>query len=119
MTSNIQKRKIEKKQKNNQKKRKEETDNEEFKEKFYRLNANILMKLDKIHERQKALETQLSRMDSEMDTRMKKYLKTIKDWILKIEENNTKDSFNTDFIEKIVKSVSKKLMEVSIYPTTE
>ncbi|GET02950.1 hypothetical protein RCL_jg1336.t1 [Rhizophagus clarus] len=57
------------------------------------------MKLDKIHERQKALETQLSRMDSEMDTRMKKYLKTIKDWILKIEENNTKDSFNTDFIE--------------------
>jgi hypothetical protein len=68
-------------------------------EKFFRLNANILMKLDKILERQKALETQLSRMDSEMDTRMKKYLKTIEDRILKMEENNTKDSFNTDFIE--------------------
>jgi hypothetical protein len=38
-------------------------------------------------------------MDSEMDTRMKKYLKTIEDRILKMEENNTKDSFNTDFIE--------------------
>ncbi|GBC01100.1 hypothetical protein RclHR1_04070002 [Rhizophagus clarus] len=77
------------------------------------------MKLDKILERQKVLETQLSRMDSEIDTRMKKYLKTIKDQILKMKENNTKDSFNTDFIEKIVKSVSKKLMKVSIYPTTE
>lgn len=57
------------------------------------------MKLEKILERQKSLESQLSRMDSMMDTRLGKYQKAIEERISKMEENNTKNSFNSDFIE--------------------